>query len=311
MKEIYMKNLVGLLLIAIMGLILLSGCSTPAVTTTNSKYTISGVSSALGDVPAVDFELSAALPDFPDKLQVYKMVKPEITREYVKNLGAKFGFAGELSEGTENYLLSDNETRTYLEVYKATGTFNYSEYPKLFPNSETVLQKAPVLPSDAEAMKIATDFLVERNLLPEGDVADKVEVGGKFGNIPLHLLVSFKHVVQIMGPGAMHAVRIGDGGEVVQVFINPTNPLVLPPLEIAAAKPIQQAYDEILTAKHYYAPSQSQKALIDNVTVAYWIEDKGIGQDYVAPVYVFRGQCLDRDGKQLDSPFIGVIEALK
>jgi hypothetical protein len=74
---------------------------------------------------------------------------------------------------------------------------------------------------------------------------------------------------------------------------------------------VQQAYEELQTAKNYFAPMDSRTMKIDNVTIAYWIEATDIGQDYVAPVYVFRGTCLDKTGKQLKQSFIHVIEALK
>jgi hypothetical protein len=300
-----MRNIISFLLVTILSLIILSGCSTPTATMSSSKYTISGVSPALGDVPEVSFELAISLQDFPDKLPVYKMIKPNITEEYVKNLGAKFGLTGEISEGTENFLMSDNTTRTYLEVYKATGTFRYYLPSKEYP------EKTSTLPSDAEALKIATDFLVDRDLLPKGDVAYKVQVGGTSLGVPAHLLVSFKHAVQIIGPGARHGVRIGDGGEVVEVFFNPTNPLVLPTLEIVGAKPIQQAYEEMKNNKNFSASRDSRKIKIDDITIAYWIEAINKGQDYVAPTYFFKGQCLDKDGKLLDTPFGNVIEALQ
>jgi hypothetical protein len=306
-----MSKLIGVLLIVSLCLVLLSACSTPAVTTSSSKYPISGVSTAMGAVPAVSFELAAPLPDFPDKLQVYKMVKPDIAVDYVKALGVKFGLAGEISEWTKNFLMSDNVTRTYLEVYKATGTLRYYKLSYFEIPSDVLIKKPPVLPSDTEALRIATDFLLERDLLPKEDVAYKVEVGGSFGGIPTHLLVSFKHAIEIEGPGALHAVRIGDGGEVVEVFINPTNPLVLPVQEMVAAKPITQAYQEMQTTKNYSAPTGSRKVKIDNASIAYWIEAIDKGQDYVAPVYIFKGTCLDEAGKQLDTPFGAIIEALK
>jgi hypothetical protein len=305
-----MKYLIGLVLIAGICLILLSGCASTVITTSNTKYTISGIAPVMGDVPSVDFKLAAPLPDLPDKLPVYKMIKPEITEDYVKALAAKFGLLGDISEGTWNYLVSDNLTRTYLEVYKASGTIRYYRLSYFEMRSESIAKNPPVLPSEEEALKIATDYLVERDLMPKGDVAYKVEVGERH-IVPLHLLVSFRHAFQLIGPGAVHGVRIGDGGEVVEVFINPTNPLVLPSLEEAAAKPVRQVYQEMQTAKHYSASSQCRKAIIDNVSVAYWIESENIGQDYMAPVYVFRGTCWDADGKQLSVPFFDVKEALK
>jgi hypothetical protein len=311
MKEKSMKKTISFLLIILFEIILLSGCSTQAEIKSTPKYTISGISHRLGAVPSVSFDLSSPLPNFPDKLPVYKMVKPEINEEYVKNLGAKFDLTGDISEGTENYLLKDNQTQTSLEVYKPTGTFWYHLRSYFRTPTEDFLKNPPVLPSDAEALKIATDFLVQRDLLPKGDVAYRVEVGDSSGDLKIALLVSFQHEVEITGPGARHGVRIGDGGKVVEVFINPTNPLDLPVQEMVAVKSAQQAYDEVRTVKNFHAPSEARKVKIESVTVTYWLEAIGEGQEYVVPVYKFKGQCLDEAGKLLEGSFVSIIEALK
>jgi hypothetical protein len=304
-----MRKIVNCLLIVSLLLILLSGCSTQEETKTRSKYTISGIPQIMGELPKLNFELASNIPDFPDKQQVYKMVKPDVTVEYVKALGAKFDLTGEMSEGTENFLLSDNKNKTYLEVYKATGTFRYFKQSYFEIPSASLIQKPPILPSDVEALKIATDYLVERDLLPRGDVAYKVDVGDSFGEIPTTLLVSFKHSIEIIG--SKHGVRIGDGGEVVDVFINPTNPLELPLQEMVEVKSVQQAYEEVKFGNNYSAPSKARNVKIDNITIAYWLEAPSKEQDYVIPVYVFKGTCSDSDGKQLKDPFVAVVEAVK
>lgn len=299
-----MKRTKCLVIVTALLLILVSGCSAEPTIIPNGKYKINIPAVAAG-VPAVAFELDSALSGLPANAQVYKMVKPGITIGYVTNLGAKFGLTGKVSEGTENFLIGDEATRTYLEVYKATGTFRYTSYSKLYPS------KTPTLPSDEEAMKIATDFLVARGLLPEGDVASSVVVGGRTNGIPAHLLVNFNHVIQLSGPGARHGVRIGDGGEVVEVFINPTNPLNLPVHEIVALKTMEQAFQEMKGNKNYYVPDGAKTVHIDSVTVACWLDSIDIEQDYVIPVFVFRGRCLDSAGKQMEASFTDVVEAVQ
>jgi hypothetical protein len=291
--------------------IIVAGCSTQGETNSTPKYTISGISKLLSTVPAVSFELSSPLPNFPDKLQVYKMVYPELNEEYVRNLGVKFGLTGEVREDSSGFSMQDKAIGAYLAIRKPTGTIRYDLFSYFEIPSADLLKSPPVLPSDAEALKIATDFLTERGLLPQGDVAYKVDVGDSSGDIATTLLVSFQHAVQITGPGARHGLRIGGGGKVVEVFINPTNPLDLPPLEMVAVKSAEQAYREMKTDNSYYAPSESRRVKIDSVTVAYWLEAIGEGQEYVAPVYMFKGQCLDETGKVLEEPFVSIMEAVK
>jgi hypothetical protein len=306
-----MKKIIGYLLIASLLMIILSACSTQTPTQNSPKYTISGLQPMMGKGPSMSFELTIPLPDLPGKLPVYKMVYPELNEEYMKNLGAKFGLTGEVMQDSSGFAMQNKETGAYLSIQRPTGTIKYDLVPYFDTPSEVLIKNPPVLPSDTDALKIATDFLAERDLLPRGNVAYKAYVGDRFGNIPTTLLVSFKKIIETVGPGASQRVCIGDGGKIVQVFLNPANPLELPVLETVAVKSIQQAYEEVKAGKYYFAPSEARKVDINNTTTAYWLEAIDTNQEYVAPVYIFRGTCLDSDGKQLTDPFSAIIEAMK
>ena len=232
------------------------------------------------------------------------MVKPEITTEYIAELGAKLGMTGEVNQGDEGFSIQDKTTGATLDVSKATGTINYSVDSKLYPKEK------PVLPSDEEARKIAMDFLSSRGLLPEGDIASTVGRGSSTGYGTAHLVVGFTHAVNITGPGSKRGVRIGDGGEVIAVFINPTNPLNLPVEEIAPAKSLNAAYQEIQTGKTTcIIPDNTRKVKITDVKISYWLEKIDKGQEYVIPVYIFGGTCFDNSDKQTGS-FMGYVKAV-
>jgi hypothetical protein len=49
---------------------------------------------------------------------------------------------------------------------------------------------------------------------------------------------------------------------------------------------------------------------IDHVSLAYWMDVASVSQEYVLPVYEFRGTCRAANGNLLDN-FTGWIEALK
>jgi hypothetical protein len=258
-----------------------------------------------GNIPDLNIELNTTLPDLPDQLPVYQMVKPEITLESVAALGAKFGLNGKVTQGPENFLMLDQDSDANLMVFIPTGTIHYVMSSKMYPKN------TPVFPSDEEVKKIAADFLVQRDLLPEGWVVDRVEVGGRSRGMISHLWVGFKQATNLIGPGPQHSVRIGDGGEVIDVFINPTNPAALPVLETLKAKSTGQAYQEMKTDMRYViAPKGTKTVKIQSVELYYWLEPIDEGQDYIAPVFVFKGICQDAEGKELDNPFTGIVEAL-
>jgi hypothetical protein len=292
--------------------ILLTSCSTAVANISSSssqvastpeiKYTVN-FSQMAGDVPEVTFEMAIARTDWPEKLKIYKMVKlADITTEYVKTLGARFGLTGYMLQGDNLFTLVAEDNDTSLEVYKSTATFHYRIASKLYPHEK------PVLPSDEEAKKIAMDFLSTRGLLPEGDVASTI-YRGTTGYGTAHLLVGFTHRVNLAGPGAKHGVRIGNNGEVIDVFINPINPLNLPVQEIAPAISINEAFKEMKSLKKYYVPLETRNVTITEIKIAYFLEPIDTYQDYIVPVYVFGGQCFDNSGQQIGN-FSGYAHAV-
>jgi hypothetical protein len=245
------------------------------------------------------FSRSDSLPEFSDSVPIYKVVKPDIDIEYVKTLGNKLGLTGKITQGPENYLMRDEDSDANLEVYIATGTIHYLIGSKLFP------KVPPVLPSDEEAKKIAMDFLREKGLLREGDVADKVSVGGTSNGVPSHQLVSFTHAIDVTGSGGKFGVRIGDHGEVIDVFVNIIS---FEPAETIALKPVEQAYTELVDSKRHFTSISTFWVRIKNVKLTYWLDGINKSQEYVYPVYVFSGESRGLIGNYLGG-YSGYIEA--
>jgi hypothetical protein len=201
------------------------------------------------------------MPDYPKDIQIYKQSKPDIDFEYVKTLGKKFGLSGTITMGPENYLMQDEDSDASLMVYLATGTIDYEVSSELYP------KETPVLPLDEEAKQIAMSFLSEKGLLPEGEIASKVSVGGTSNGVPAHLLVGFTNNIKVSGAGAKHGVRIGDHGKVVAAFISPTN---FEPAGTEKLKPVEQAYEELKKTRRQFTGIDTYWISIDSVTVKYW-----------------------------------------
>ncbi len=230
------------------------------------------------------FDLAIPLPEFPQNIRVYKMIKPDITIEDVTEIGASLGMTGEVGENDKSYLMSNNETGAFLTVFKATGAFRYHISSRLFPG------ETPVLPSYEEAALIATNFLAERGWLDDGVKINSVVVGGEANGVPSHLLVIFDRPVdgyQFQFAADKDALRIGDGGEVVAVFINPVKYEFY---KMAALKPVKQAYRDLKKTRDEFTQVGTLWVSIDSVSIAYWLDGVLSEQDYIYPVYVFKGQ---------------------
>jgi hypothetical protein len=243
------------------------------------------------------FDMVIPLPDFPDSIQVYRMVDPGITVEKAAEIGAKLCMTGEVREGDEYFAMSDNGTGARLMVFKATGAFQYDIASALYP------EETPVLPSFEEAGSIATDYLAERGWLAGGVELSEVVVGGTTGNgTPAHLLVRFAYPIDEYRFAAnKYGLRIGEGGEVVSVLINPVKYEFA---RMAALKQVKQAYLELKETRGTFAGVSKLWISIDDVYIAYWLDGVMSEQEYIYPVYVFSGQSHPGDDK-----YTGLIEA--
>jgi hypothetical protein len=284
------------------------------------------------------FELAATDLPANNTMMVYKVEDPVVTIDSVREIGGKLGFegsAGYIDGDTKIAMLDEGaEEVRQLSVWIDSGAVEYAiVYPdKLYP------PEPPNLPSEEEAKQIAIDFLAQSGLLPpDSTVGDGCEVevvtGGTYGieqEVPeevveeggeiepevveeyvAHLLVRFHRQIdgfRVTGPGNQLGVRIGDEGEVITVLkvwreVTPYNEVVINTPE--------QAYQELKSgAGSYYAPLDCEKVVVEQVYLAYWMEPLDEHQEYVVPVYEFKGKCLDKDGEYLED-FIGWCEAVK
>jgi hypothetical protein len=252
----------------------------------------------------ITFELAGELPELSDTMMVYKAKAPDVTVERVLEIGRRLGFgggAGFIDRGTKIAMIDENggESRQ-LAVWVNSGAVEYhvGEVTRLYPLTP------PTLPSDEEVAEIATQFLAQSGLLPADAHISEVLPGGSYsgpeGEYVTHLLVRFAREiggVPTCGPGAKFAVRVGDQGEVVALL------RVLREVEAYKEVSIEgpsEAYQELATGGgSYLVPSECQRVIIEEVSLAYWMEAAPEKQEYVVPVYEFKGKCLDAEGNYL------------
>jgi hypothetical protein len=275
---------------------------------------------------------SGDIPEFKS-IMVYKVKKPVVNAESVRNSGAKLGFTGGtglIDRDTKYSML--NEKTDMVEQYCIWVNSGAVEYKIVSPDKLSP-GEPPALPSKEDAVKIATDFLTQTGLMPDTafgseSVTYGVKSGGTYnvakkstkGSGPVeiissydtHLLVSFSR--QINGipvadsGGNKLGVRIGDKGEVTSVLKVWRE---VEPYQEYPVKSAEQAYNELVAGKGSgNIPTGCAEVTIDHVSLAYWMETLDISQEYVPPVYEFTGTCRAANGDILDS-FVGWTKALK
>lgn len=271
-----------------------------------------------GDVPEADFpatlggprqvqyELGTDFPTVPGTIKTYKVRSADITAESAAEIGRKFGFTGKarLNESSrykisDYFAMGDNVTNERLHVQTHSGAIWYSYHSKLYPQE---FEDIPSLPSYEEAEKIAVDFLSQRGLLPPDVRFNKVGVGNSMGDIrgefATALLVSFRRYIDgipVTGVGAKYGVRIVENGEVAEVFRSHRK---VEPCGEVAIRPPAEAYQDLKDGKGRggMPSSRAVTVVIDEVTLAYWMDSVLVMQELVVPVYRFRGECFDESG---------------
>jgi hypothetical protein len=259
----------------------------------------------------VSFELAAEFPEVGNKAMVYQVKPPEVTVEKVTEMGRRLGFQGEAKVGIEFIFMTDKsggETRELMvDINSGAVRYGFASYmDKLYPLTP------PTLPSEDEAKQIATQFLAQAGLLPPGAYASKVGPGGGAGGdggpyYVTHLLVGFTWEFDgLPATGSTLSVRIGDGGEVVQVHRVWRE---VEPYKKVSIKSPQEAYQELVAGEGSCpVPSGCQKMVVEKITLAYWMEPPIERQEYVVPVYQFKGKCLDGEGNYMED-FTGWCQA--
>ena len=260
-------------------------------------------------------QLSAMIELAPDatlpaetELMVYSIVDPEVTTEYVEQVGSALGFSGDAipidPESSINMLDESGEYTRVLRIYTSgrTGMLDYDVMVSSVPETE------PVMPSDEDCIQMANDFLTDAGLMPAEAELDRVfdqETMGSHGpegliyEWVLKKAVVYKRTIDdrpVQGDKLL--VQIAEEGIIGcmkswrDVESHKTQPL----------KTVAAAIDDYKAESlHGMWSTQADtetiaKIVIDEVELCYWMDVPAAYQQYCAPVYQLTGKCLDASG---------------
>jgi hypothetical protein len=199
--------------------------------------------------------------------------------------------------------MSNPEKQEIFQVLTTSGTIEYTCLNDLDPLSPTV-------PSNEEAVKIATEFLQLTGLWHSDLVANEAVVGGSVDGVTSLLLVRFTRYIDgypVTGPGNKFGVRIGDHGKVVQLFIRYD--------ELEQDKEVQiiapsAAFEKLNAGDGVFTlPIDCSTVRITDVSIGYYLESISDKQENLTPFYIFRGECLDSSEGLLEE-FTGWVDAV-
>jgi len=181
-----------------------------------------------------------------------------------------------------------------LSYYTNSGAYRYEIPEKVYPYST---DRQPSLPSDEEARVIATKYLLERDLLPDGAYFNDVSIGSQSGSkTPTsHTLYNLTKNVEFVQD--LQGVRVYNAG--ITVTIGENSEVVSAGSSLRELKPEPVSYVKIVTPEEAYQrliagdvvirplPDGYDEVVVSDISLGYWMEIKTEPQKYVIPVYVF------------------------
>ncbi|AKB27132.1 hypothetical protein MSSIT_0413 [Methanosarcina siciliae T4/M] len=257
------------------------------------------------DGGSVQYELEGSLPSINDTVKIYTIRNSIVTTESVAEIGSKFGFVNCSPSNADPGTIGMFDGEKHLSVYEKSGAIWYVIPSKMDP----VVDMQPNLPDDETAKKIATDFLVSTNCLPQDSkfneiVADQQITAEKGTDKVIQsynttLQVRYQREINgipVVGPGSKLKVFIGDNNGVVGMFKVWRD--VMPDINIKIKTP-EKAYSDLVEGNDIVLPvrADGDKVIIKNVTLGYWMEPADKEQTNVLPVYIFKGDVIDSNGK--------------
>jgi hypothetical protein len=224
------------------------------------------------------FEFVGHFPKVPKRILVYKVLRPKnVTEADVRELAEKYFDMPKDAEFRRSGRYYKLKTVTYLfELNASTGFFNIFKYRKA---REKLSEDRKDYPSDEECKKIATEYLKERDLLPEDAYLGGVS-GVNIGSVGAMSVWFCRKIGQydIWGHGSEILVRIGVAGEITKVS---KRWVEYEPYKLAPIKTPKEAVKQL---KYGRALLMTSSGKATGMKLAYHTHPN---DEYIQPVYSF------------------------
>ncbi|MBP2132473.1 hypothetical protein J2128_000394 [Methanomicrobium sp. W14] len=227
-----------------------------------------------------------------DSVMVYRTLPPVINKETTLELAKKFNVVGTIRDDT---VVQSDDLRYGVEISKKSGLVIYIDQDR--PNID---QDAPeYLPSDEEAIETATKFLKEKGLYPEGATEPVAQPeysysGGKivFGQIGVWYN---RYLDGLEVKGTQLDVGVGGNGDIIEYFANWRE---YEPYKEYPVITLDKAFENLKSEGVYVGKdNKDAQVSIDDAYLAYHTKAGAYTENYLEPVWVFKGNVMNEDNK--------------
>ena len=253
-------------------------------------------------------DMKSPMPTSPGTILVYKTNPPIVNKETTLALAKKFNVTGTMRG---DQVVQSDDLVYGVEISKISGKMRYSNAKR--PND--AMDAPGMLPSDEEAVRIATQFLKEKDLLPNGAELGRAKRGytvfiDNNGNeIPRNgeVTVGFGRKLNNLDvKGAGVSVTLGGNGDIIEYSADWRN---YTPYKEYPIKSPETAFGELKKKGMKTGIEKPGPVSIDSVYLAYTSKAPAFKEEYLEPVWIFKGQTMTKDSKV--KPVTEYIPALK
>ncbi|QSZ66084.1 hypothetical protein RJ40_00485 [Methanofollis aquaemaris] len=242
-----------------------------------------------------------ALPEYPEKVMVYRTVDTIVSKDDAQKIAEKFGMSGPVEESRSGiwYVIKDDPYT--FEIEKETGYMTYTWEGRW--KGYNTRDRPQYLPTDEEARKIAETFLTSHDLMPEGAIYSSVSHGQRIfsnhkGEAPIVTYKDSKVLftgtlsnLSVAGNGIY--VTVGGDGDILKVAKRWRE--AEPYREFKIISP-ENAIKELKQTGVVTTVSSPREATIDTIKLCYYASPPGDEQPYLKPTYSIRGSVEGEKG---------------
>jgi len=236
------------------------------------------------------------MPSVPEKLMVYKTMNIDNPREAIREYAKKFGFTGEINEGDTRISIASDDVTSWVSLSKISGSAEF--HNETLATIDRPLDLPENLPSDEEAIRIATSFLKEKDRYPPGINFSGINYEMKNGFISKGKPVSRRESVIVWFDRTLNGLNVegtiitvtivGQPGEVSEYYGRWRN---YKPYKELPLKTPEQALEELRKTGVSAGLHSPGNVSIDQVYLAYHTKTGLEHEDYLEPVYMFKGHA--------------------
>ena len=230
-------------------------------------------------------------------IMIYKTIPKHYTREDILSMAKKFNISpiGRIKEVTEGSSVASVDGKVQAILHNSGFAEYHNSNQKRTVNT---LDNPENFISDDDAVKIATKFLKDRNLLPEGTIFRKITYGEIHGSAKDGTDIVFREDVQVwygrkldgvIVEGTQLMLAMDADGTLIDYF---TNWRTYEPYKKMPIKSPEEAFDDLKVKGVSVGMDSPDKVSINDMYLSYMTKAGAEKEDYLEPVWMFKGDVI-------------------